>query len=172
MASSRNELSSHLTGPAYAIGVLFAIEPILDTFAQVWPPSPGNPSWRFGLVGVGANYLLSVAFGLLLITFAASAGWHRRTLRVLAVLELLGAVALLGALVSFALDALQLRPGIPAAQTGTLRTFDLGTKKAAYKYVVSAAALVWMAFAAWRAARAIPARDAEAPKLVGKAAPR
>ena len=173
MASSRSsDVLSRLVGPAYAIAFLFALEPIVDTFAQVWPPVPGNPSWRFGLVGVGSNYLISILFGLFLFGAVAATQWHRRTLRVLAVLDLLVAVALIGALLTFALDALQLRPGIPSGNAQALRTFDIGAEKAVLKYLLSTVAALWMGLACWVAARGMKNAkgDEDVPRLVGQQA--
>ena len=171
MASQRSaDLSPYLSGPAYAVGLLFVVMPIVDTLAQVWPPSVGNPSWRYGTVGIGANYLISVLFGMLLMTLVASFQWHSRTLRVLASLNLiLAAVALLATL-GFLLDALQVRPGIPRGNLQELRVFDIGAEKAAFKYVASVVVLAWMGIAAWRTGKSIPgARSGEeVPKLVGK----
>jgi len=96
-------------GPVSAIAVLFILWPIVDTLSQAWPMQLGNPAWRYGAIGLGANYLISALFGLLALSVAAAFGARRRTLRVLAAVEGVVAVLLLVVAVGFLLDALQVR---------------------------------------------------------------
>ena len=169
MAAQRKaDFTAHFTGPVYGVGLLFIFFPILDTIAQVWPPSVGSPSWRYGIIGIGANYLISVMFGLLLVGLMASIQWHRRVLRWLAIAAGVLAVLAVIASIGFVLDVLQLRPGLPRDNPITLRMFDIGAEKALFKYLVAVVAFAWLGFSAWRAARAIPAPAVEddAPKLV------
>ncbi len=170
MASQRtSEAWRYVTAPAYAVGVLFVVMPLVDTFAQVWPPAPGNPSWRYGTVGIGANYLISMLFGMLLLAAVASLQSHRRTLLLLVWLDVVAAVVALGATVSFILDALQVRAGVPRDNATALRMFDIGAEKAVFKYLATEVVLLWLAFASWRAARTVPRAAAdEAPKLVSQ----
>lgn len=162
------DTTARFAGPAYAIALLFIVLPVLDTLAQVWPVNLGSPGWRYGAVGLGANYLVSMLFGML--GLAAIAGWgsHRRTLKLLAVVFVAAGLIMLVGVIGFLLDALQLRPGIPKDDARTLQMFDVGVAKATLKYLLSAPVALWLAVAAWRGARAIP-RSApdEAPKLVG-----
>ncbi len=169
MASQRTNVAHYLTGPMYAVGFLFVFSPLADTFAQVWPPSFGNPSWRYGTIGVGANYVISVLFGMLLMSFVAGRQAHRRTLLVLTWVNVVFALVAIAGTVTFVLDALQVRAGLPRNNEATLRMFTIGTEKATLKYLLGEIVLLWLALVSWRAARAIP-RDAEAPKLVGKQA--
>jgi len=169
MASQRTaEVSPYFVGPVYAIGLLFVVMPIVDTLAQVWPPAIGSPTWRYGTVGLGANYLISVLFGILLMCLAASLQRHRRTLRWLAgVNAAIGLVALVATL-GFILDALQVRSGIQSANAQALRMFNTGVEKAVFKYLVSAVVLLWLGYSSWRAAKAMPhhREDADVPKLI------
>lgn len=169
MATQRTaDATRYLTGPAYGIAALFVVLPIIDTIAQVWPVALGNPAWRYGTIGLGANYLISVLFGMLGLGLLAALGSHRRTLRALAIASGIAALLLLIATLAFLLDALQLRAAVPRDPPRTLWMFDVGAAKAAFKYVVSAAAIGWLALATWRAGRAIPrpAADEIVPKLV------
>jgi hypothetical protein len=172
MASQRSyDLAPHLAGPAYGVALLFIVLPIVDTLAQVWPPAFGSASWRYGAVGLGANYLISVLFGLLLSSLVAGWRQHRRTLRWLAIVNGVFAVLAVIAAIAFALDVLQLRPGLPRDNPVALRLFDLGAEKAVFKYLVSAVALVWVGLGARNAARAIPvSAETDVPKLVQKGA--
>jgi hypothetical protein len=169
MATQRTaDAARYLTGPAYGIAALFVLLPIIDTLAQVWPVALGNPAWRYGTIGLGANYLISVLFGMLGLCLLAALGSHRRTLRALTILSGVAALLLLIAALAFLLDALQLRGTVPRDNPRTLWMFDAGAAKAAFKYLVSAAVFGWLALATWRAGRAIPrpAADEVAPKLV------
>ena len=166
--ASRSDLASRFLAPGYGVALLFIVLPVLDTFSQVWPFAPGNPSWRYGTVGVGANYLISFVFGLGLACLIAALGGHRRTLRVLALVSGLAALVLLLASVSFVLDALEVRPGVPRDNPNTLWLFDVGAAKAVFKYGVNALALAALALAGRRAWRAAPNSAAEPPVLVGR----
>ena len=170
MASQeREDVTHYLTGPAYGVGLLFILLPIVDVVSQVWPPSLGSPSWRYGLVGLGANYLISVVFGFLLVCLAAGSQWHRRALRILAIVCSALAVLSVLAVLAFVLDVFQLRPGIPRDNSAALRMFDIGAAKAVFKYLLTAVAFAWVALGALRAGREIPAPvEEEAPKLVGQ----
>lgn len=161
------DVGSYWARPAYGVAVLFVFLPVIDTLSQVWPIAIGRPSWRYGTVGLGANYLVSVTFGMLLLSFVASMRLHRRTLLALAIAN--GAIAALALIAAFGfiLDALQLRPGVPKAEERTLWVFDVGVAKAVLKYVAAALVTGWLALASRRAWRAIPRPEpAQAPKLV------
>jgi len=166
------DVSSRLIGPVYGVGLLFVVLPIVDTLAQVWPPSPGNPSWRYGLVGIGANYLISIAFGMLLLSLAAGYMGRRRTLRWLTGANAAFAAIALLATLAFVLDALQVRAGIPRDNAQALRLFKLGAEKAVFKYLATVIVLLWLAVSSWRGAKDIPQVKGadDVPKLVSKQA--
>jgi hypothetical protein len=168
MASQRAaDVAPHLTGPAYGVAVLFVLLPFVDTLAQVWPVGLGNPSWRYGAAGIGANYLVSEVFGVWLLCFIAAARLHRRTLRVLTVLSAVAAVIALLTAAALALDALELRPTVPRDNPRNLFMFDVGVTKAMFKYAVAALIMGWIALSSRRAWRAMPAHGADGtPTLV------
>jgi len=169
MATQRtDDAARYLTGPAYGIAVLFVLLPIIDTLAQTWPLDLSNPAWRYGTIGLGANYLISALFGMLGLCVLAALGSHRRTLRALTIVNAVTALLLLIAALAFLLDALQLRGTVPRDNPRTLWLFQVGAAKAAFKYLVGAAAIGWLGFATWRAGRAIPrpAADEVVPRLV------
>jgi len=169
MATSRTGGSLPFTGPAYAVAILFVLLPIVDTFSQTWPLNPSSPGWRYGTIGIGANYLISVLFGVLGLGALAALGRHRRTLRVLGILCGIATVVLLVAVIGFLLDAVQVRAGIPVGDGRTRSAFAIGAAKAAFKYVLSAAVMGWMALIAWKRSRALPReKSVETPVLVGE----
>jgi len=162
----------YMTGPAYAVAMLFVLFPIIDTIAQVWPLGLDSPSWRYGAVGLGANYLISALFGMLGLALVAALRQHRRTLQGLTLLSGLGALLLLVAALAFVLDALQVRAGVPRNDPRTLWLFDVGAAKAVFKYLAGTGLLAWLGLAGWKAGRTIagPEHEAEeeAPRLVSK----
>ena len=169
MATQRTaDAARYLTGPAYGIAVLFVLLPIIDTLAQTWPLDLSNPAWRYGTIGLGANYLISALFGMLGLCVLAALGSHRRTLRALTIVNAVTALLLLIAALAFLLDALQLRGTVPRDNPRTLWLFQVGAAKAAFKYLVGVAVMGWLALATWRAGRAIPVPAAAevAPRLV------
>jgi hypothetical protein len=161
-------VTPYLTGPATGVAILFIALPIVDTLSQVLPLVPGNAGWRYGVVGLGSNYLVSVLFGMLLWSYLEGLQLHRRTLRALAVVN--GVVAVLMVLVAlgFLLDAAQVRATLPRDNFRSLKLFDVGAAKAVFKYLVSAPVLGWIALASWRATRVIPQLGvaADPPKLI------
>lgn len=168
-ARSAPDVASNIAAPLYGVAALFIVLPIMDTLAQVWPFLPGSPNWRYGVVGLGANYLISFVFGMVLVGFVAAYGLHRRTLRILAPVALVAALAMLVATAGFALDALQVRRSVPTDNPTNLWVFDVGAAKALMKYVLSAVVMAVLALGSRRAWRACPAPETEdRPTLVGR----
>src|SRR5512137_1497932 len=88
MATQRSaDVAPYLAGPAYGVGFLFVALPIIDTLTQVWPVALGSPTWRYGAVGLGSNYLVSLVFGMWLLCFVAAQRLDRRTLLMLAIVS-------------------------------------------------------------------------------------
>ena len=169
MAPQRSpDVAPYLTGPAYGIALLFVLMPVVDTLSQMWPPALREPSWRYGTVGIGGNYVIWVLLGMLLTCLVAALRHHRRTLRVLAIVNGVLAVVLLLATVGFVLDVLQVRYSVPRDNPRAMWLFNTGAAKAELKYVISVLVFGWLALSSRRAWRAIPRPDSdEAPKLVG-----
>ena len=166
------EAAPYLTGPAYAVALLFVVFPVVDTIAQVWPLGLDSPSWRYGAIGLGANYLVSALFGMVALALIAALRQHRRILQAATIVGGIGALLLLVAALSFVLDAFQVRAGVPRDDPRTLWLFDVGAAKAELKYLAGAGILAWMGLMGWKAGRTIArpeiASDEEAPRLVSK----
>lgn len=162
------DVAPYLTGPAYGVALLFVVMPIVDTLAQVWPVALGTSGWRYGAVGLGANYLISVLFGMFLLCVVADLRLHRRTLRVLGVVNGVATLVVLIAVTGFVLDALQVRLSVPRDNARTMWVFDVGVAKAVLKYLSGVLVFGWLAYGSWRAGSAIPRPAGEdgVPKLV------
>jgi hypothetical protein len=157
--------NSVVTAAIYVIGLIFLLNPPIDVLTQAWPWRVGATEWRYGTVGIAANYLVSSVFGMLLMTLAAAWRQQRAALRVLAALNLLATGVLMVASVGFVLDVLQLRGNVPPEAR---RTFYIGAAKALLKYGMTVVGLALVGIAAWKGARSIQAsaRDADEPALV------
>jgi hypothetical protein len=170
--SSTAEAAPYLTGPAYAVALLFVVFPLIDTVAQVWPLQLDSPSWRYGAVGLGANYLISALFGMMGLALVAALRQHRRTLLGVTLLNGLGALLLVVGALAFLLDAFQVRAGVPRDDPRTRWLFDVGAAKAVFKYLCGAGLLAWLGLMSWKAGRTIARVDTQAeedaPRLVSK----
>jgi hypothetical protein len=156
-----------LTAGALAVAGLFVVYPIVDVVLQSWPPRMGMASWRYGIVGLGANYLITAVFGVIVAVLIAAWREHRRTLYGLAGVSAVGTLLLLLSAGAFALDVLQLRRNVPPEAAWM---FKAGAAKAFVKYLTSALVLALAAAASWREARKLsPAAADENVPLIRNA---
>ena len=145
-----NESSRRLVVASYFIALLFVLGPIADSLTNVFPWQVSSEQWRFGLVGVTSNYLVSVVFGLLLAAFTAAAAEHRVMLRVIAITSVTGAAVLLLVCVAYVLDTVQLRPVVREEQ---VPFFRIGAVKSILKVLTSVVALVLLGIGCFKGAR-------------------
>ena len=105
------------SGPVAGILYLAAIVILLDQAAilaaSIYPVAASSVNWRFGAVGLFAGRATPFLLADLLLLAAGMFAGHRGFLRVLAVLHVLFAVLLLGALGMFVLDTLEIRQLLP-----------------------------------------------------------
>ncbi|MFW6078227.1 MAG: hypothetical protein ACODAE_01310 [Gemmatimonadota bacterium] len=144
-------------GAAYFVCALLVLLPAADFLANVWPWAPGDIEWRYGAYGLLSGFLMTPTLGVLLVLLLSTTLGHRRTAKVLAAAAGLIALVILSGAAAYALDAVQIRSGMPEA--GRAR-FDIGSVKAVTKNVLSAVALGWLGLAAWRSAASSRPRDA------------
>ena len=97
---------------AYVVSAALILFPLTDTFTSLYPWNIGEPRWRFGAVGLLSSALLIPMLGVLVALVTATVLEQRMARRVLGILCIAGAVVCLGALGSFALDALQPRAAV------------------------------------------------------------
>lgn len=159
-----------LQWPAYPVAALLVVFPITDALLSVSPFKPGVVSWRFGAMGQLSRALMTPLLGLLLLAVISLALERWRTLRAIAVVSALSVPVLLGVMLLFMLDALELRATVAeAVRTG----FDVATAIALTKYGLAVIVATALAVGGWKAGR--PSRDSAAPPtavLVGQASPR
>ena len=136
---------------------IFFMWPVVDLFSNTWPIQAANIQWRVGFMGLLTAYLHNPVLALVLAMILAFALAHRRTLRFLAVFSSLGAFALLTGMVLFALDAIQVRAGVPDEN---LAVFNTGTILTELKFFTSFLVLLFLGWGGWKTAGRLPGRSA------------
>lgn len=132
----------------YAVALILLVSPLIDLIGAVWPPRVGEVSWRFGAFGLATSALVSPILGLAMLKIGGVLLEHRRFVRVVAGVDLLLLLLLLGGIVFFALDFLQLRATLAASSLGQ---YDLAGFKAAVNGLLDLIVLGWMGVAGLRA---------------------
>lgn len=121
-----------LSGAIYLTAFLLIVISMIDFISAVVPIRLGEAGWRYGAVGLFAGFMLTPLLGCLIgVGFAVNQG-HRTTARVLSIATLAVTVLMVLTLVSFSLDALQMRREAAAESQGVI---DVGVIRAAVKHV-------------------------------------
>ena len=158
----------NLLALSYLAGVLVLADQIADLAATLLATNaaPGLASWRFGAFGLmasrGSVFLLA---DVMLFIGAIGLG-HRRVLRALGIGHLLIAGLILGGLVLFALDWIQVRSRVKASAT---RPFDLAAVRAAGVAALGLAIATWAGVVCIKSSRGRPKnlrREGEASPLL------
>lgn len=104
-----DSISPWLARGMYVFGLAFMVTAGIDLFTTVWPVRPGDMAWRYGFLGLSAGYLQTPTLGLLLILLTA--WWQGNTVlvKVVGIVCLVAAFALVPATGLFALDVLAMR---------------------------------------------------------------
>jgi hypothetical protein len=137
----------------YAFAFTLFFWPVTDLVTNALPLQLGNVRWRYGFLGLLGSYLLTPSVGIFVASGVAYALRHRRTLRVLSVLELIIAIALLAAMAMFVLDLMQVRGTRPEeARAATL----VGGVITLCKEGTAAGVLAILGVGAWRTAGRMP----------------
>jgi hypothetical protein len=93
----------------YTGGILLIIIPFLQAGQQLWPLQLSDIRWRFGAANALSSVLLLPFLGMTIIALVAKATENVGMSRFVGALAALFVIGLLGSLVLFALDALQLK---------------------------------------------------------------
>jgi hypothetical protein len=138
---------ARFAGPLYFLAFLLIVIPILDFAPNVWPFEFGAVSWRYGTVGLFANYTMTPVLGFVVLVCTAAWMEEMLLLRITGWGLLLWAVLLLGTTLLFVLDALQIRATVPPEQRIVM---EVGSVRAVVKNVLVGAGVIWLAVAALR----------------------
>jgi hypothetical protein len=150
-----------LTGPLYFIAFLLILIPIVDFAPNVWPPRPGEVGWRYGTVGLFANYLMTPVLGFALAMLIAVWAKHATLLRVSGWVVIVAAICLLGATLLFVLDAVQVRASVEAERQTLV---VVGSGRAIFKNLVIAGGLMWLGLASLSVGVGLRERGGKSPK--------
>lgn len=130
-----------------AVAILLVASPAIDLVGAIVPPRPGEISWRFGVFGLLTNALVTPMLGLALMQVVAILLERGRTVRRIAVFNLILDVVLVLGLGLFILDFVQLR----LAVTGTSRgAYDAAAIKALLVGALEIGVLAWLVVAGFK----------------------
>ena len=140
---------------AYFFLFLLVFWPLVDYLTTVWSPQLGSVEWRYGAVGLWAAYLTTPILGVALAMFLAFFLRQVPILRVLSISCLLGAIILVPAMLSFALDVVQLRSARPPE---SLPSFQVGALIAEAKHFTAFVTLSLFGLGGWKTAGEISSK--------------
>ena len=167
-APSIESFASRIRTPGYLILIVTACLPMLDFVAGSWPLQLANPTWRFGVLGLLANYSLGFVGELFLIFVLAVAASDRKVLIALGIVTTAMAVLLFIGCGGFALDAVQTRVRVTPQ---TVHRFDFAALEGLLKLILVVVSNIVLSRSAFRAARTGKARSdrsrvAETPAVI------
>jgi hypothetical protein len=136
---------ARFAGPLYFLAFLLIVVPLLDFVPNVWPFRFGEVSWRYGTVGLFANYTMTPVLGFAVLV--ATAAWMEEMLllRISGWALVVWAVLLLGTSLFFTLDAVQIRSTVAPEERIVM---EIGSGRAVLKNILVGAAVIWLGVAA------------------------
>ncbi len=138
--------------PFYLTAIVTIFFPAVELVLTIVPWSPTVLSWRFGAVGLLARAIMTPLVGWALLFGTALYLGHRRVLRLIGVLSVIGASTLLLFLGMFALDLLDFR-GLVRPESSA--AFDTSSAVVLMKLVAASGVLFAFGVGSARAARGI-----------------
>ena len=159
MPQTQTDFARKLKVPAYLIVGFLSLGSVVEVLVANWPLRLHDVNWRLAVLDSTAGATGTELLALLLLIFVAQAVSSRGAVWVGFWYSILVALAYVVASCAFALDSLQVRGRIPAAQ---LSHFDVTVAWAVARFAITALVCSWLAACALVAARAFrrEARDA------------
>lgn len=108
----------------YLCGALLIAIPLLQAAQALWPVMPSSISWRFSAANALSSVLLLPFLGLVIVIIAADATDNRFVARAVGGISALIVIGLVGSLVLFAMDALQLKTVVSTQQTNSFQSIS------------------------------------------------
>jgi hypothetical protein len=139
-----------LMWPGYLIAASLIFIPLLDTALPTLPPRLGDVGWRFGTAGLFSRAAMTPLLGLFIVLLLATYFRQRRVIRVVAILCGVLSLAIVAGVVLFGLDAVQMRRQV---RPEALRSFDVASVLAVFKYLWAWLVLVIVAVLGLKASR-------------------
>lgn len=141
--------------PAWCLAAILVLFPVMDLVQGFWPFQPAEIAWRFGAASLISRVVLTPLIGLTLAYAAAVLLDQARVLKLLALLNGVLAVVLLGGMAVYVLDAIQMRARVAP---DALRQFDVGSGVALLKFGVGLVVLLVLLVSEWRTSSALGRR--------------
>ncbi len=155
MSQGTNRVSGVFVFGAYLFLAILFFWPVVDLFSNTWPLQPGNIQWRVGFMGLFTAYLQTPLLAMVLSMALAFVLSHKVTLKVFSVFCFLGVVVMGIAVGLFALDAIQLRSGIPEENRAG---FNAGIILTELKFFSVFLVLVFLSWGGWKTAGSVPGK--------------
>jgi hypothetical protein len=143
---------------------LLIIIPFLQAGQQLWPLNFGDIRWRFGAANALSSVLLLPFLGMAMIALIARGQESKGMSNFIGVLSALFVLGLVGSLVLFALDALQLKSIVTSQM---MQPFETTSLRVVLVTVIFTVAFSMLMITAFKGARGTP--SATAKKGVKKA---
>ena len=131
---------------AYIGATLLIVIPFLQAGQQLWPLQLSDIRWRFGAANALSSVLLLPFLGLSIMTLIARSSESKNVSRIVGALASLSVIFLLGSLVLFALDALQLKSIVTSQMMKPFETTSLRVVLVTLIFTVSFSMLMITAF--------------------------
>lgn len=147
---------------AYTGAILLVMIPFLQAGQQLWPLQLTNIRWRFGAANALSSVLLLPFLGLSIMVLVARATENKNVSRLVGALAALFVIGLLGSLVLFALDALQLKSIVNSQQMEPFQTTSLRVVAVTLTFTVAFSVLMITAFKSSRGASTTAKKGAKA----------
>jgi hypothetical protein len=130
----------------YTGALLLIVIPFLQAGQQLWPLQLGDIRWRYGAANALSSVLLLPFLGMMIMTLVARASESRGVSRILGAVAALFVIGLLGSLVLFGLDALQLKSVVNSQMMKPFETTSLRVVLVTLIFTVSFSMLMVSAF--------------------------
>lgn len=136
--------------PFYLVALLLIFVPALDFWSTISPTHWDEVRWRFGVFGILSGFFLTPLFGAVLAMALAAMMEHRRMQLLFAACNTLVGLGVLGAIVIFILDTVQIRGQL---EPGSVGAFDAVFLRTGAKLLIGALTFLWLARAGVRSFR-------------------
>ncbi len=147
----------------YLVAILLVVGPLLDLTTSTWPMSPSSVAWRFAATGLLSKALLVPLLGSLAVVVGALLLEHRRLLRMVSYANAGIAILLIGTIILFMLDTVQLRSAVvPEA----VLAYDVAAVTALVNLVLTGAALGGLGISGLKVSKATARTEPSEPLVV------
>ncbi|MBL0172549.1 MAG: hypothetical protein IPP90_17915 [Gemmatimonadaceae bacterium] len=131
---------------AYIGAMLLIVIPFLQAGQQLWPLQLSDIRWRFGAANALSSVLLLPFLGLSIMALVARNTNSKGVSRIVGALAAIFVIGLVGSLVLFAMDALQLKSIVTSQMMAPFETTSLRVAMVSLIFTVSFSMLMITAF--------------------------